>query len=92
MKKMGMILLAGIAASVMLWNGAALGQGPAGKCPATPETLQGQVVKIDMDQGKVTVRGTDGTTHEFQAAKETLQEYKVGDRIAAKLREAPACK
>ncbi len=92
MKKMGMILLAGIALSVMLWTGAALGQGPAGKCPGTPEKVEGQVVKIDMDQGKVVVRETDGTTHEFQASKETLQEYKVGSRIEAKLRSAPDCK
>ncbi len=88
-----MILLAGIAVSLMLWNGAALGQGPAGKCPGTPEKVEGQVLKIDMDQGKVTVRETDGTTHEFQASKETLQEFKVGGRIEARLREVPSnCK
>ncbi len=92
MKKMGMILLAGIAVSFMLWNGAALGQGPAGKCPAILEKLEAQVVGIDLSQGKLVVRGTDGTTHEFQASKETLQEYKVGSRIEAKLRSAPDCK
>jgi hypothetical protein len=32
------------------------------------------------------VRGADGTTHEFQASKETLQDMKVGDKIAAKPR------
>ncbi len=93
MKKMWTILLAGIAISLMLWNGAALGQGQAGKCPGTPEKVEGQVVKIDMDQGKVTVRGTDGMTHEFQSSRETLQDYKVGDRIEARLREVPSnCK
>jgi hypothetical protein len=29
--------------------------------------------------------------HEFQASKETLQDFKVGDRIEANLREAPKC-
>jgi hypothetical protein len=32
------------------------------------------------------VRGADGTTHKFQASKETLQDMKVGDKIAAKPR------
>lgn len=50
------------------------------------------MVKIDPEQGKVTVRATDGTTHEFQASNETLQSYKLGDRIEAKLRSAPDCK
>ena len=48
--------------------------------------IEGQVVKVDAAQGKVTVRGADGTTHEFQASKETLQGMKVGDKIAAKPR------
>jgi hypothetical protein len=56
-------------------------------CPkGAAERVEGQVVKVDTAQGKVTVRGTDGTTHEFQASKETLQDMKVGDKIAAKLR------
>ena len=56
-------------------------------CPkGAAERVEGQVVKVDTAQGKVTVRGADGTTHEFQASKETLQDMKVGDKIAAKLR------
>ena len=56
-------------------------------CPkGAAERVEGQVVKVDTAQGKVTVRGTDGTTHEFQASQETLQDMKVGDKIAAKLR------
>lgn len=39
----------------------------------------------------MTVRTTAGTTHEFQAFKETLQDYKAGDRITAKLCQAPPC-
>lgn len=50
------------------------------------------MVKIDPEQGKVTVRATDGMTHVFQASKGTLQGYKLGDRIEAKLRSAPDCK
>ncbi len=50
----------------------------------------GYVVCI-MEEGKVTMRTSDGTVHEFQASKETLQELKAGDRIAAKLRNAPNC-
>jgi hypothetical protein len=42
-------------------------------------------------QGRPTVRAPDGTTQEFQASKETLQDLKVGDRIEATLRQAPKC-
>ena len=55
-------------------------------CPKGAADIEGQVVKVDAAQGKVTVRGADGTTHEFQASKETLQDMKVGDKIAAKPR------
>ena len=55
-------------------------------CPKGTVDIEGQVVKVDAAQGKVTVRGADGTTHEFQASKETLQDMKVGDKIAAKPR------
>jgi hypothetical protein len=37
------------------------------------------------------VRASDGTLHEFQASKETLQDIKVGGRVEAQLREAPNC-
>jgi len=77
----------------MLWSGMAFAQAKPG-CDKTntPQKLEGQVVAIDLNQGKVTMRGSDGATHEFQASKETLQGYKVGDRIEAKLRSAPECK
>jgi Cu/Ag efflux protein CusF len=70
--------------------GGALGQAPPRPEAKTPETLQGQVVKVDMDAGKVTVRAGDGTIHEFEASRETLQDLKPGDRIEAKRRAAPA--
>ena len=55
-------------------------------CPKGVVDIEGQVVKVDAAQGKVTVRGADGTTHEFQASQETLKDMKVGDKIAAKPR------
>jgi len=57
----------------------------------TPQKVDGQVVKIDPAQNRVTVRQADGTVHEFQASKETLQDLKPGDRVGANLREAPKC-
>lgn len=51
-----------------------------------PETISGQVVKIDENNGMVTVRGSDGTTHEFKANKETLKDLEVGDTLEAKRR------
>jgi hypothetical protein len=88
---------AGLAVTVgcMLWTGTALGQGrPAcdqqGKA-VTPARVEGEVIKVDTAQGRVTVRGASGTIHEFQASTETLQGVKVGGRIEAMLREAPKC-
>jgi hypothetical protein len=89
-------LAAGLAvALIMLWTGTAAGQSkpacdPQGKVK-TPETVGGHVVKVDRAQSKVTLRESDGTVHELQASTETLQDLKVGDRIEAKLREAPKC-
>jgi hypothetical protein len=56
-----------------------------------PERMDGQVVSMNEALGVLTVRASDGTPHEFQASKETLQDLKVGDRIDAKLRQAPKC-
>ena len=80
-------------ASVVLWSGMAFAQTkPECDKSQTPQKLEGQVVAIDLNKGTVTMRGSDGATHEFQASKETLQGYKAGDRIEAKLRSAPECK
>ena len=91
--KRWMRLLPGLGVSVMLWTGAALGQDRLAGCDkaAAPENVEGQVVRIDPDKGMLTIRGTNGTTYEFRASKETLEEYKVGDSIKAKLRSAPEC-
>ncbi len=84
---------AGLAVGVIFWSWTALGQGKPPDCgkAGAPENVEGQVVKVDSDQGKLTVRETDGTIHEFQASKETLQDFKAGDHIKAKLRSAPKC-
>lgn len=57
----------------------------------SPELVEGQVSKVDRFQGKLTVRDSAGKEYEFVASNETLQDYKVGDPIKAKLREAPKC-
>lgn len=82
-----------VTVGLMLWTGIALAQAKPGCDKAnTPQKLEGQVVAIDLNKSTVTMRGSDGATHEFQASKETLQGYKIGDRIEAKLRSAPECK
>jgi hypothetical protein len=88
-------LSAGLAVGCLLWTGTALGQArPAcdqqGKTK-TPERVEGKVTKVDAGQGRVTMRASDGTVHEFQASTETLQDLKVGGHVEAKLREAPNC-
>jgi len=85
----------GLAIGLLIWSGAALAQVKPG-CDAqgkvkAAEKIEGQVVKVDTAQGKVTVREADGTVHEFQASAETLKDLKPGDQIGAKLREAPKC-
>ncbi len=56
-----------------------------------PEKVEGQVTAVDQNSGRVTIREKNGSTHEFQANRETLQDMKPGDKIEAKLREAPKC-
>jgi hypothetical protein len=86
---------AGLAVTLVLWSGSASGQGkpacdPQGRV-VTPQKVEGQVIKVDPAQKKLSVRQADGTVHEFEASPETLQNLKVGDRIEANLREAPKC-
>lgn len=84
----------GLAVGCLLWTGTALSQAPACDQRAkmtTPERVGGEITKVDMAQGRVTVRDSDGTLHEFQASTETLQSLKVGGRVEAKLRKAPNC-
>ena len=89
------LLMTGVALATgaLLTAGLAFGQAKEDcmKRTQTPERVEGQVVVVDQNAGKVTIRDTKGTTHEFQANRETLQDMKPGDRIEAKLREAPKC-
>jgi len=80
-------------ATVTLWSGVALADVKLTNCDPVryPPKVEGQVMKVNMQEGKVTMRTDDGTVHEFQASKETLQELKAGERITAKLRNAPNC-
>jgi hypothetical protein len=85
----------GLAMTLVLWSGPAMGQTKPG-CDEqgrvmTPQKVEGQVVKVDAAQNKLTVREADGTVHEFQASPEAIQGFKPGDRIEATLREAPKC-
>ena len=89
-------LLAILVACTMAWSGAALGQTtPKQGCDAVkagaPQKVEGQVTAVDPDQGKVTIKGSDGKTHEFQASPEMIRDFKVGDRIEANLRNATNC-
>ena len=86
----------GLAAiGIMLWTTTALGQVGAACEPQarmkTPARVEGEVTKIDAAQGRVTVRESNGTIHEFMASKKTLEDLKVGGRVEAKLRDAPKC-
>ena len=82
-----------LATGALLTAGLAFGQTKEDcmKRTQTPERVEGQVVAVDQNAGKVTIRDTKGTTHEFQANRETLQDMKPGVRIEAKLREAAKC-
>jgi hypothetical protein len=86
---------AGIVAGVILLSGTAPGDGKPANCAknsASPsERVEGQVAKVDPDQGTVTLRAPNGQTYEFHASKETLQGYKVGDHMAATRRSDPNC-
>lgn len=94
--KTGVTMLVTAVAGAMLWTGTALGQAaPKPGCDAlkagAPQKVEGQVVSVDPNQGKVTIKSADGKTHEFQAPKERIQDFKVGDRIEAQLRGAANC-
>jgi predicted RNA-binding protein (virulence factor B family) len=83
-----------IVLAVPLWAGVASAQSNKAACDAakaSPQKVEGKVVRVDEAGGKVAVADASGKTLEFQASKETLQDLKVGDRIEAKLRAVPNC-
>jgi len=81
----------GFVAIALLASGLAFGQQPKADCKAAPEKVEGQVIRVDHKTHKVTIRDKSGTTHEFQANKDTTKDMKPGDQIEARLREAPKC-
>jgi hypothetical protein len=85
-------LSSGFVAITLLSAGLAFGQQPKPDCKAgTPEMVEGQVLRVDAKNNRITVRDKSGTTHEFQANAETTKDLKAGDTIEARLREAPKC-
>jgi hypothetical protein len=83
-----------IVLAVPLWAGAASAQSNKAACDAakaSPQKVEGKIVRVDQTGGRVAVADASGKTHEFQASKETLQDLKVGDSIEAKLRPLPNC-
>lgn len=94
--KMWSTVLAIVVAGTTMWAGTALGQAtPKQGCEAAragaPQKVEGQVVAVDQNQSKVTIKDNDGKTHEFQASPETIRDFKVGDKIEAQLRGAANC-
>ena len=85
------MLATGVATLAVL-GGSALAQQPKAGCKVNaPAKIDGQVVSVDQGSRKVTIRDKDGTTHELQATPEMMQTMRSGDKIEAKLREAPKC-
>jgi len=60
-----------LATGALLTAGLAFGESKEEcmKRTQTPEKVEGQVVKVDQNAGKVTIRDSKGTTHEFQATR-----------------------
>jgi hypothetical protein len=99
-------LTAAFAAVLMLRSGAAVAQDkPASKAgcdqaqpsasvgakTTAPPNIEGEVTNVDQVNRTVTVRASDGTTHQFRAHPEDVQNFKIGDHIEAKLRAQPNC-
>jgi len=81
---------------LVLWTGVAVGQvkpacDPQQSTVATPEKVEGKVVKVDAAISKVIVQDRNGRTYEFHASPEILRDIKLGEPIEAKLRPSPSC-
>ena len=74
---------------VTLASGLALGQA---KPDCTPHKVEGRIVKVDMNAGKLTLQETNGNTFEFQAPMDVLHDKKVGDRLEINKRLPDGCK
>lgn len=62
---------------------------PGGGRAKAPDKLEGEVTAVDPTTGALTLRASDGTTHQFRGNLETVRDYKVGDRVQLSLRSAP---
>lgn len=96
-------LLAALVAAAMLIVGPAFAQGTKPDCQPSaaaggsgstkvgkaPEKIEGQVTKVDPKRGTMTIKRSDGTTHEFKGSAETVRDYKKGDQIELTLRAEP---
>jgi len=82
----------GLVAVALLSAGMAFGQTKAAECDKSrvPDKVEGQVVRVDPNTSKVTIRDQKGVTHEFQANPDDAKDMKPGDRVEAKLRQAPS--
>jgi Cu/Ag efflux protein CusF len=78
--------LAAMALTFALGQGIVAAPRAATAAEQASEVVAGVVTKIDLDRSRVTVRGSDGKPHEFEASAETLKGLKVGDQIEAKRR------
>ena len=63
--------------------------GTATRTQKAPEKIEGRVTQVDPKTGMLTVQRPDGTTHQFRGSKDTVEEYKPGDRIELTLRAEP---
>lgn len=90
--KNGMLLMAAVAGGLMAPGGVAFGQDKS-DCPkaGAPAMVEGQVTQVNAEQGRLTLRAADGALHEFQASKTTIEGYKAGDPIKARLRKPAHC-
>jgi hypothetical protein len=86
-------VVAAVLASPAAWAGGKTdtdynkSKGGSASPSAAPARIDGEVVAVNPDAGTMTVRMSDGSTQEFRGNKETLKDYKVGDRIEGKLRK-----
>ncbi len=89
-------LAVGLLAGLSLGGNAVLAQtsGQPGDCPkiGAVERIDGTVTNIEAQQGVLTLLGSDGTIHKFQASPDTLQGLKIGDKIQTKLRISETCR
>jgi Cu/Ag efflux protein CusF len=76
----------GMALAGILAQGTLIAPRAVNAAAQDAERIEGVVTKIELERNRVTVRSSDGMSHEFEASAETLKDLKVGDRIEAKRR------